>query len=123
MAAAKKSKTPKSAGKPDGKSGSKGSTQSANKANGRPNGAIGSAAAPTRAKATAALRENEAQIAVHWKEEEYFRPSAKFIAQANLTDPADVECFSEKNFPECFREYAQLLYWDQYWHTTLDTSN
>jgi hypothetical protein len=33
----------------------------------------------------------EAQIAVHWKEEEYFRPSKKFIAQANLADPAFVK--------------------------------
>jgi acetyl-CoA synthetase len=65
---------------------------------------------------------NEAQIAVHWKEEEYFYPSASFIAQANLVDPAAVERFSEKNFPECFREYADLLSWDRYWHTTLDTS-
>ena len=31
--------------------------------------------------------------------------------------------FSEKNFPECFREYADLLSWDEYWHTTLDASN
>jgi len=29
---------------------------------------------------------NEAQIAVHWKEEQYFYPSAKFIGQAYLTD-------------------------------------
>jgi acetyl-CoA synthetase len=65
----------------------------------------------------------EAQIAVHWKEEEYFHPSAKFIGQANLKDPATVEKFNEKHFPECFREYAELLHWDQYWHTTLDTSD
>ncbi len=65
---------------------------------------------------------NEAQIAVHWKEEEYVRSSAKFIGQANLFDPAITERFSEKNFPECFREYADLLSWDRYWHTTLDTS-
>ncbi len=31
--------------------------------------------------------------------------------------------FSEKNFPECFREYADMLTWDKYWDTTLDTSN
>ncbi len=67
--------------------------------------------------------ENEAQIAVHWKEEEYFQPSAKFIGQANLNDPAMVERFSEKHFPECFREYADLLDWDTYWHTTLDTND
>src|SRR5271165_3005591 len=65
----------------------------------------------------------EAQIAVHWKEEEYVRPPARFIAQANLNDPRTVERFSEKNFPECFREYAELLHWDQYWHTTLDTEH
>jgi acetyl-CoA synthetase len=65
----------------------------------------------------------EAQIAVHWREEEYYNPSPKFIGQANASDPAIRERFSEKNFPECFREYAELLSWDQYWHTTLDTSN
>jgi acetyl-CoA synthetase len=66
---------------------------------------------------------NEAQIAVHWKEEEYLHPPAKFIGQANLVDPAIVERFQEKNFPECFREYADMLSWDRYWHSTLDTSN
>src|SRR5882724_3957463 len=66
---------------------------------------------------------NEAQIAVHWKEEQYYYPSAAFIGQANLSDPAINERFSEKNFPECFREYGDLLTWDKYWHTTLDTSD
>ena len=65
---------------------------------------------------------NEAQIAVHWKEEEYFQPSAALVGQANLIDRAIVESFGEKNFPECFRQYADLLTWDRYWHTTLDTS-
>src|SRR5579883_1862013 len=65
----------------------------------------------------------EAQIAVHWKEEDYIRPPARFIAQANLNDPHVLERFSEKYFPECFREYAELLHWDQYWHTTLDTNH
>src|ERR1700739_4361027 len=65
----------------------------------------------------------EAQMAVHWREEEYYYPSPKFIGQANLNDPNVNERFSEKNFPECFREYADLLSWDQYWHTTLDTSD
>jgi len=66
---------------------------------------------------------SEAQIAVHWHEEEYFHPSAQFIAQANGTDPAIYERFSLENFPECFKEYADLLTWYQYWHTTLDTSD
>src|SRR5579859_4599596 len=87
--------------------------KAANKSNGKPKPASG---APKTG-------ENEAQIAVHWKEEEYFQPPAKFIGQANLNDPATVERFSEKYFPECFREYAELLDWDQYWHTTLDTNH
>jgi hypothetical protein len=36
--------------------------------------------------------------AVHWKEEAYFYPPAKFIAQANAADPAISERFSEPNF-------------------------
>ena len=74
-------------------------------------------------QAAKAGAENEAHIAVHWREEEYVYPPAKFIGQANLTDPAVLERFSEKNFPECYREYADMLDWDEYWHTTLDTSN
>jgi acetyl-CoA synthetase len=65
----------------------------------------------------------EAQIAVHWREEEYLYPPTSFIAQANGIDPALFDRFSLENFPECFKEYADLLDWDAYWHTTLDTSN
>ena len=64
----------------------------------------------------------EAQIAVHWKEEEYIQPPAKFVAQANLADRAVVDRFTEQHFPECFDEYADLLTWSKRWHTTLDTS-
>jgi acetyl-CoA synthetase len=66
---------------------------------------------------------SEAQIAVHWREEDYYYPPVKFVAQANATDSAIFERFSEQHFPECFKEYADLLSWDRYWHTTLDTSN
>ena len=66
---------------------------------------------------------SEAEIAVHWREEEYFYPSPQFIAQANMTDAGIYERFSLENFPECFKEYADLLSWYQYWHTTLDTSD
>jgi acetyl-CoA synthetase len=68
-------------------------------------------------------RTETGDIAVHWKEEEYVHPSAKFIGQANLVDPAVGERFKEEHFPECFREYADMLTWDRYWHTTLDTSH
>lgn len=66
---------------------------------------------------------SEAGIAAHWKEEGFLYPPPRFIAQANMADSGVFERFSEKNFPDCFREYADLLTWDQYWHTILDTSN
>jgi acetyl-CoA synthetase len=66
---------------------------------------------------------SEAEIAVHWREEEYYEPPAAFVAQANAADPAILERFSEEHFPECFKEYADLLTWDAGWDTTLDTSN
>ncbi|MBI2441422.1 MAG: acetate--CoA ligase [Lentisphaerae bacterium] len=66
---------------------------------------------------------SEAEIAVHWKEEEYFYPSARFISQANLVDHNVEKRFSLENFPNYYKEYADLLDWYQYWQTTLDTSN
>jgi acetyl-CoA synthetase len=66
---------------------------------------------------------SEAHIAVHWKEEEYFQPSKKFIEQANLKDPQLVEKFSEKNFPNCFEHYADMLTWSQRWNTVLDAND
>ena len=66
---------------------------------------------------------SEAEIAVHWGEESLIYPSTEFIAQANMTDPAIYERFSLENFPNCFKEYADLLDWYEYWHTTLDTSD
>ncbi|HEX6520028.1 MAG TPA: acetate--CoA ligase [Streptosporangiaceae bacterium] len=66
---------------------------------------------------------SEAHIAVHWREEEYYDPPPEFTAQANANDPAIRDRFTEDKFPECFTEYADLLAWDERWHTTLDTSN
>jgi acetyl-CoA synthetase len=66
---------------------------------------------------------SEAQIAVHWREEEIYPPPAAFTGQANAADPAIFGRFGEDKFPDCFREYAGLLDWDEPWHTTLDTSN
>jgi acetyl-CoA synthetase len=66
---------------------------------------------------------SEAQIAVHWREEEYVKPPASFVKQANAADPAILDRFSEEHFPECFEEYADLLTWDARWDTILDTSN
>ncbi len=66
---------------------------------------------------------SEAEIAAHWREEEYHDPPPAFIGQANAADPSIFERFAERHFPECFKEYADLLTWDRYWHTTLDTTN
>jgi acetyl-CoA synthetase len=66
---------------------------------------------------------SESQIAVHWREEEYYYPPEGFVSQANANDPAILERFAEDKFPDCFKEYADLLHWDAPWHTTLDTSN
>ncbi len=66
---------------------------------------------------------SEAQIASHWKEEEQIQPSPGFIGQANASDPAVFDRFTPDKFPESYREYAELLTWDEYWHTTLDESN
>ncbi len=76
--------------------------------------------APDTRSATAVT---EAEIAVHWKEEEYYHPGPTFVGQANLTDPAVMDRFKLESFPECFREYGDLLSWDHYWHTTFDGSN
>jgi len=65
---------------------------------------------------------SESQIAVHWREEEYYYPPESFAAQANANDLAILDRFTEDKFPDCFIEYANLLSWDERWHTVLDTS-
>src|SRR5664279_973018 len=72
---------------------------------------------------SAVVDTTEHQIAVHWQEEETYKPTAEFIAQANLTDPAINERFAEKNFPQCFEEYADMLTWYKRWDTVLDTND
>src|SRR5438067_3275739 len=64
------------------------------------------------ADASESFESSEATIAVHWREEGYYPPPPKFIGQANASDPAIVGRFAEENFPECFKEYADLLSWD-----------
>ena len=66
---------------------------------------------------------NEAQIASHWKEEEVIQPSSEFVNQANISNPNIFQRFNQNNFPEFYQEYANLLDWDEPWHTTLDTYN
>src|ERR1700751_4113878 len=48
------------------------------------------------------IETNEAQIAVHWREGEYYYPSSKFIGQANLTDPDVLNPVSEEKVSRMF---------------------
>ncbi len=66
---------------------------------------------------------SEAQIAVHWQEEDYYYPSTKFVAQANMTDETVYDRFSLDKFPNYWKEYADLLDWYEYWHTLFDPSD
>ena len=66
---------------------------------------------------------SESQIAVHWREEDYYYPPEAFVRQANANDPAILERFTEDKFPGCFTAYAELLTWEKRWDTVLDTSN
>ena len=65
----------------------------------------------------------ESKIDVHWKEESMVMAPKSFIQQANMSDPDVYERFGERNFPECFRDYADMLTWDKPWDEMLDTSN
>ncbi len=66
---------------------------------------------------------SENQIAVHWREEEYYQPPEEFKDQANAGDDSILERFAPDRFPECFEEYAELLDWEKKWDTLLDSSN
>ncbi|MGH3214628.1 MAG: acetyl-coenzyme A synthetase N-terminal domain-containing protein, partial [Trebonia sp.] len=68
------------------------------------------------------IESSEALIAVHWREEDYYEPPAALTAQANASDPAIRDQFTEDKFPDCFTAYADLLTWYKPWDTVLDTS-
>src|SRR5207245_4662791 len=79
--------------------------------------------AKPRMKTTEQTEVSEAQIAVHWKEEAYYQPSEKFKAQAYLRDPRIFDRFGLDRFPDCFKEYADMLTWSEQYRTVLDTSD
>src|SRR5689334_25274875 len=74
-------------------------------------------------KTTEQTEVSEAQIAVHWKEEELLYPSEQFKAQANMRDPQVFARFGLDKFPDCFREYADMLTWFEPYRAVLDTSD
>ncbi|MCI4358500.1 MAG: acetate--CoA ligase [Thermoplasmata archaeon] len=65
---------------------------------------------------------SEAEIAVHWKEEEPVGPPADLAASLGPSERALRARFARLGFPECFRVYADLLTWEQPWTRTLDDS-
>ncbi|HEX9024622.1 MAG TPA: acetate--CoA ligase [Geobacteraceae bacterium] len=68
-------------------------------------------------------RLSEAEIAVHWQEEDIYGPHRSFVKQANLTDKSIYERFAPERFPDCYEEYAELLDWYRHWDKVLDTSH
>jgi acetyl-CoA synthetase len=46
---------------------------------------------------------SEAQIAVHWREEDYYQPPQQFVAQANAAD-LHLRAILGDKFPECFAD-------------------
>lgn len=56
-------------------------------------------------------------------EQDLIYPTYEFVAQANVTDPDIFKRMSLDNFPYYYKEFADMLDWDQYWHTILDTSD
>ena len=63
----------------------------------------------------------DATIEALLSEQSYFRPSPRFVGQANITDPAVYDRFAD--FPHGFTEYAELLDWERRWDRVFDGSN
>src|SRR5437764_9164306 len=80
------------------------------------------AEAPPSAEEILDAAASESEIAVHWREEDYYPPPDDFVKQANANAPEVLDRFSPEHFPDCFVEYADLLTWDKKWDTVVDTS-
>src|SRR2546429_4608752 len=65
---------------------------------------------------------SEAQIAVHWQEENSFSVPKDFPAQANLTDKGVFKRFALEKFPGYYKEFAELLDWYKKWDKIFDGS-
>ena len=63
---------------------------------------------------------SEAQIAVHWQEQNYISPPREFVAQANLTDKNVFKRFALEKFPGYYKEFAELLDWYKKWDKIFD---
>lgn len=71
-------------------------------------------------KSKSELREPE--IDIHWREEGLVPAPSAFVDQANCADAEIYDRMSVSQFPECYREYADLLSWDREWSEIFDGS-
>jgi len=60
-------------------------------------------------------------IEARLREQDYFRPPARFVGQANASDPGIYDEVGD--FPEGFETYAELLDWDEHWDQLFDGSD
>ena len=66
--------------------------------------------------------ESDTTIEALLAEQDYIDPPESFVRQANLTDASIYDRF-DRDFPEAFEEYAELLDWERRWDRVLDASN
>jgi len=74
-------------------------------------------------KETNKVNANESEIASHWREEELIYPSNEFANQANINDKNIKQNFTLDKFPDCFKQYSDLITWDKDWDEIMDSSN
>ena len=86
-----------------------------------------SKSSPAGGRAMAAGQEtqvSEAQIAVHWREEEYYHAAGEVHRPGERRRPGASSSGSARSAsPSASRSTRTCSTWDAYWHTTLDTSN
>jgi len=68
------------------------------------------------------MSDDDLTLEARLTEQEYFRPPADFVGQANCTDTSIHDRF-DAEYPEAFEEYAELLDWNEHWDEVLDASN
>ena len=68
------------------------------------------------------MTDDDVELEARLAEQESFDPPASFVDQANVTDEAIYDEFSE-NWPDCWTRAADLLSWDTEYSTILDDSN
>jgi len=66
-------------------------------------------------------RRDGTTIEARLEEQEYYGPPPEFVGQANVTDRSIYDRFDD--YPDGFREYADLLDWDEPWREVLDASD